>query len=215
MPWYSSSQIGSFFGGQPTAQQIQSFDNTVLQRVQQTFSQSGLAVSLTANPNVAAAHTISLVSNTSSASLSDAIGMTQVGKNGFSFIDHITPSSQSLDQLQWIVAHNIAHELMLALGVTENYDQTGKLCRLEDGELVDDGQPELDVQSGRVSGPRSGPCPENNGDSAYQLGAQVLPPAVPEPATLALWASAAVVVLARQIRSRRCRACFRSPLRLS
>jgi len=119
LPWYSSSQISSFFGGQPTAQQIQSFDNAILQRVQQTFSQSGVTVTLTDNPNVPALHTISLVSNTSSASLANAIGMTQVGSNGFSFIDHIAPSAQSLDQLEWITAHNISHELMLAFGVPE------------------------------------------------------------------------------------------------
>ena len=45
--------------------------------------------------------------------------MTQVGGNGFSFIDQIAPSAHSLDQLEWIVAHNISHELMLAFGVPE------------------------------------------------------------------------------------------------
>ena len=124
-PWYNSSQLTSFFGGQPTAQQIQSFDNTVLQRVQQTFSQSGISVSLTENPNVPALHTVSLVSNTASSALSTAIGMTQVGSSGFSFIDQIAHSAQSLDQLEWIVAHNMSHELMLAFGVPENYDKTG------------------------------------------------------------------------------------------
>ena len=124
-PWYDSPQITSLFGGQPTAQQIQSFDNAILQRVQQTFSQSGVSVTLTDNPAVPALHTLSLVSNTQSASLSDAIGMTQVGASGFSFIDKIAPSAQSVDQLEWIVAHNISHELMLAFGVPENYDQSG------------------------------------------------------------------------------------------
>ena len=51
-PWYESSQITSLFGGQPTAQQIQSFDSTILQRVEQTFSLSGVSVTLTDNPNV-------------------------------------------------------------------------------------------------------------------------------------------------------------------
>src|SRR5262249_4542195 len=124
-PWYNSSQISSFFGGQPTPQQVQSFDSTVLARVQQTFAQSGVPISLTSDPSVPALHTISLVSNTASATLPSAIGMTQVGTNGFSFIDQIAKSAQSLDQLGWIAAHNISHELMLALGVPENYDQTG------------------------------------------------------------------------------------------
>ena len=125
LPWYDSSQITSVFGGQPTSQQIQSFDNAILQHVQQTFSQSGVSVTLSDNPNVSASHTLSLVSNTASASLSNAIGMTQVGASGFSFIDKIAPSAQSVDQLEWIVAHNISHELMLAFGVPENYDQSG------------------------------------------------------------------------------------------
>ena len=33
--------------------------------------------------------------------------------------------AQNLDQLEWIVAHNLSHELMLAFGVGENYDHTG------------------------------------------------------------------------------------------
>ena len=41
-PWYDSSQITSLFGGQPTAQQIQSFDSAILQHVEQTFSLSGV-----------------------------------------------------------------------------------------------------------------------------------------------------------------------------
>ena len=125
-PWYDSTPIMSLFGGQqPTAQQQQNFDNTVLQRVQQSFSQSGVSVTLTDNPNVAALHTVSLVANTTSASLPSAIGMTQVGGNGFSFINVSAPSAQTLDQLEWIVAHNVSHELMLAFGVPENYDTTG------------------------------------------------------------------------------------------
>ena len=124
-PWYDSAQIASLFGGQPTAQQIQSFDNAVLSRVQQTFSLSGASVTLTDNSNVAALHTVSLVSNTQSSSLSSAIGMSQVGASGFSFINNIASSAQSVDQLEWIVAHNISHELMLAFGVPEDYDKTG------------------------------------------------------------------------------------------
>ena len=52
--------------------------------------------------------------------------MTYVGGNGFSFIDQQAKAAQTVDQLEWIVAHNIAHELMLAFGVGENYDKSGK-----------------------------------------------------------------------------------------
>ncbi len=124
-PWYNSSQIASFFGGQPSAQQVASFDNVVMQRVEQTFQQSGVPLTLTLNSTDPATHTLSLVSNTTSNTTPGVIGMTQIGGSGFSFIDQEAQSAQSLDQLEWIVAHSISHELMLALGVGENYDQTG------------------------------------------------------------------------------------------
>jgi len=216
LPWYNSSQISSFFGGQPTSQQIQSFDNAILQRVQQTFSQSGVAVTLTTNPNVSALHTISLVSNTSSASLPNAIGMTQVGSNGFSFIDHITPSAQSLDQLEWIVAHNISHELMLAFGVPENYDKSGNYI---DSKLA---SWSMMVSPSSTFSPAASQAlsqvlaSQNNGNSAYQLGAQEFnpqPAAIPEPTTLALWAvAAAAAVVSRRIRSRRSQARLQAQL---
>jgi hypothetical protein len=124
-PWYDSAQITSLFGGVPSAQQQSDFANTVLQRVERTFWMSGVAVALTDDPSVSANHTLSVVSNTSSSIISNAIGMTYLGGNGFSFIDHIAPLASNVDQLEWIVAHNVAHELMLAFGVGENYDHTG------------------------------------------------------------------------------------------
>ena len=39
MPWYNSSQIAGFFGGQqPDAQQISAFNSAVMQRVERTLS---------------------------------------------------------------------------------------------------------------------------------------------------------------------------------
>jgi hypothetical protein len=204
-PWYQSSQIASFFGGQPTAQQVQSFDSTILQRVQQTFSQSSVSISLTTNPNVPALHTISLVSGTASASLANAIGMTQVGHNGFSFVDQITPSAQSLDQLEWIIAHNISHEMMLAIGIPENYDQTG---RYVDSKMANWA---MMVSSASTFSPAAAQAisaalaAQSNGSPVYQLGAQeVNPAAVPEPTTIALWfMGAAGLVIVQQRKSRR------------
>jgi hypothetical protein len=199
-PWFQSMHIASLFGGQPTAQQIQSFDNTILQRVQQTFSQSGVAVSLTDNPNVAALHTISLVSNTASASLSSAIGMTQVGHNGFSFIDQIAPSAQSLDQLEWIVAHNISHEMMLAFGVPENYDQTGAYVdsKLANWSMMVSSASTFSADASQAISQAL--ASQNTGNSGSQLGAQeVNPAAVPEPTTIAVWfVGAAALLLSRQ-----------------
>jgi hypothetical protein len=203
LPWYDSTKIASLFGGQPTAQQIQSFDNAVLQQVQQTFSASGISVSLTTNPNVAALHTLSLVSNTAAASLPSAIGMTQLGANGFSFIDQIAPSAQNLGQLESIVAHNISHELMLAFGVGEHYDTTGNYidARMANWSMM--------VSPTATFSPAAAQAitqalAEQDGASNGSLGAQVLGTVapVPEPATIALWTVAGgLIVYQRRRRS--------------
>jgi hypothetical protein len=206
-PWFSSTQLASFFGGQPTAQQIQSFDNTILQRVQQTFSQSGISVNLTDNPNVPALHAVSLVSNTGSATLSSAIGMTQVGGNGFSFIDHIASSAQSLDQLEWIVAHNVSHELMLAFGVPENYDTTGNFIdsKVANWSMMVSSSSAFSPAASQAIAQALGSQSESS--SGSPLGAQELVPSgapVPEPTTVALWGlTAGAIVLSRQRPRRR------------
>ncbi len=188
-PWYNSSQISSFFGGQPTPQQQQSFDNAVLQNVQQTFAQSGVPITLTTNPNVPALHTISLVSNTGSASLSSAIGMTAIGSSGFSFIDQITQSAQNLNQLELIVAHNISHELMLALGVPENYDQTGTYVDSKVANWTMMVNPDATF-SPAASQALIAAIQNQSATPSSQLGAQSLNPSpmtAPEPTTMALW----------------------------
>jgi hypothetical protein len=198
-PWYDSSQINTLFGGQPSAQQIQSFDNAILARVQQTFSQSGVSVTLTDNSSVAALHTLSLVSNTASASLSTAIGMTQVGGSGFSFINNIAPSAQSVDQLEWIVAHNISHELMLAFGVPENYDQTGNYIDSKLANWAMMVSPTSTFSPAAAQALTQALAAQTSSAAAANLGAQVinsLESTVPEPATIALWvmAGAALIV---------------------
>ncbi len=108
--------------------------NAIVQRVEQTFAQSGVPITVTANPNAPAAHTLSVVSGTTSA-WGPVLGLTNIGGNGFDFIDQAAKVSQSVDQLEWVVAHNISHELMLAFGVPENYDQTGKYIDARDANL--------------------------------------------------------------------------------
>jgi hypothetical protein len=209
-PWYNSSQISSFFGGQPTPQQVQSFDSTVLARVQQTFAQSGVPISLTSDPSVPTLHTISLVSNTASATLPSAIGMTQVGTNGFSFIDQIAKSAQSLDQLEWIAAHNISHELMLALGVPENYDQTGSYVDSKLANWAMMVNPNAAFSADAAQALLQAIQNQSN-RHGYQLGAQGLdraPTPAPEPATWAFWMLAATTaILARHFRGRRTASC--------
>jgi hypothetical protein len=110
-PWYDSSVVQALYHGIPDSQQRADFTNTVLQRIEQTYHQSGVPVQLTTDPTVSAAHSISVVSNTSYSANPGAIGITDMGNSGFSFIDKLTYAN-SIDQLEWAIAHNVAHELM-------------------------------------------------------------------------------------------------------
>ena len=189
-PWYNSPQIVNLFGGQPTAQQQQSFNDAVIQRVEQTFQLAGVPLTLTANPNVPAAHTLSVVSNTSSSAFPGAIGTTDVSSNGFTFIDPIAKSAQSVDQLQWIVAHNVSHELMLAFGVPENYDTTGNYIDARNASWSMLTSPTATFSTAAAQALLAQMGATNTG-SEYQPGAQMMGPApVPEPATVALWVAA-------------------------
>jgi len=123
--WYNSPTAIQAFGGTPNAQQQASFDQAVLAHVEQTYQLSGMNPSIKLDPNANALHTISVVSNTTNGSDPNAIGMTEVGGNGFSFIDKLASLNLNVNQLEWAVAHNIAHELMHAFGIGEHPDQTG------------------------------------------------------------------------------------------
>lgn len=123
-PWYESPTVTKVFGGVPTPQQQSDFANTVMKNVEQTFLNSGINVNLSLDPNAQAAHTLSVVSGASYAQNPNAIGISEVGGNGFSFIDKMN-YAQTVDQLEWADAHNIAHELMHAFGVATHHDQTG------------------------------------------------------------------------------------------
>ena len=161
-PWYDSSELSRFFGGQPTVQQQQSFDNAIVQDVQQAFSLSGVPITVTDNPYVPASHTLSLVSNTASMAFPGAIGTSQIGGNGFSFINAIAPYAQSLTQLEWIIAHNMSHEADAHLRGRGELRHHRELHRRTDGELVDDHQPDLDVQPGRRRRPPVGDDPDQH-----------------------------------------------------
>ncbi|AGA26464.1 PEP-CTERM sorting domain-containing protein [Singulisphaera acidiphila] len=123
-PWYESPAVTKVFGGVPTPQQQSDFANTVMKNVEQTFLNSGINVNLTLDPNAQVAHTVSVVSGASYAQNPNAIGISEIGGNGFSFIDKLN-YAQTVDQLEWADAHNIAHELMHAFGVATHHDQTG------------------------------------------------------------------------------------------
>ncbi|HEV3165197.1 MAG TPA: PEP-CTERM sorting domain-containing protein [Isosphaeraceae bacterium] len=198
-PWYDSSAVTQLFGGVPNAQQRSDFTNAVIQRVEKSFQLGGVPISLTADPTMPAAHTLSVVSNTSNGTLPTAIGMTNLGGNGFSYIDQIAPLARSVDQLEWIVAHNVSHELMIAFGVGENHDQTGNYIdsRVASWSMMVD--PNATFSQGAAqellsknflasSAPAAGPS------------AQLVPAgssAVPEPGTLVLWTLAGGVLAFR------------------
>ena len=187
-PWYNSSQIASFFGGQPSAQQVASFDNVVMQQVAQTFQQSGVPIALTLNSTDPAAHTLSLVSNTTSNTTPGVIGMTQIGASGFSFIDQEAQFARTLNQLEWIVAHNISHELMLAFGVGENYDQTGNYIDARNANWAMMVDPNATFSQAAAQALQAALASSNTTGTTGVQDAQVIgPQPVPEPTTVACW----------------------------
>ncbi|MCA1684814.1 MAG: PEP-CTERM sorting domain-containing protein, partial [Planctomycetia bacterium] len=121
---------------------------------------------------------------------------TYVGGNGFSFIDQQAPAAQSLDQLEWIAAHNIAHELMLAFGVGENYDKSGNFIDARNAQWSMMTSPTArfsDDAAQALNQALAGGPGGSTSQLAQVLGAQP----VPEPGTLAVWALGALAVACR------------------
>lgn len=208
-PWYQSPQVAGLFGGVPTAQQRSDFEQAVLQRVERTFQLGGVPLTATLDPNVPADHTLSVVSNTSGAAFPDAIGETVQGQSGFNFIDRTAASAQNVDQLEWLVAHNVSHELMLALGLGEDYDKSGNFIDARNANMSMMLDPKATfsrdasqalLNSGSLADGSSDP----NAASAFTSiapAAEMLaePQPVPEPSTVAVWLAAlALAVVARR-----------------
>jgi len=200
-PWYANRSVDALFGAFPNAQQRDAFNATVLQRVGQSFRQSGISINLTNDPNATAAHTLSVVSNTANPTSGQVIGMTYLGGNGFHYIDQSVKSARSLDQLEWIVAHNVSHELMLAFGVPEVHDASGNFIDARNASWQMMVSPNARFSTDATSDLLS----RNFGlidSSPLLMGAQVLETQpVPEPATLALWALGSVALLVARKRA--------------
>ncbi len=195
--WTSSPAVASLFGGQITSQEQAGFASAVVQRVEQTFALAGVPITVTTDPNAPAAHTLSVVSGTTSA-WGPVLGLTNIGGNGFDFIDQAAKVSSSVSQLEWVVAHNISHELMLAFGVPENYDQTGNYIDARDANLSMMLNPNATFSQSAAQALLA----QNflNSNEATQQGPQYVgAQTVPEPATLVAWSAVlGGVVLARR-----------------
>ena len=204
--WYNSAAVKQVYGGNtPTAQQQADFSNAVLQDVQKTFQLAGLTPKLTLDPNAHASHTLSVVSGASYGGNGNAIGITDVGANGFGFIDKLS-YADSPDQLAWAVAHNVSHELMHAFGVGVHHDTTGAYLdsgtaswsMLTDPNATFSAAASADIKSQFLPGTTI----------SGGLGAEVfdlMPSPVPEPATIAAWSLglAAALVVRGRARGRR------------
>lgn len=209
-PWFSSPVVAKYFGGEaPNAQQQAEFTNAVLDHVNQTFQLSGgLAPKITLDPTIPTNHTLSVVSNTSYGPNPNAIGITNVGNNGFSFIDKLS-YGKTLDELEWAVAHNVSHELMHAFGVGGHDDQSGDYLDAASAKWEMLTSPTTRFSDAAIADMRAKAFAPNSGGSLSGLeldgDLEILASPVPEPATWALWGlivSAAVVQRRRHLRQK-------------
>ncbi len=123
--FFNSPAFRSFFGGNgPSIDDVGRFETEVLATIRATYNNAGLPIHLTINPYAPAAHTLSVVSGSSYPGAPGAIGITDVGNNGFSFIDKLA-GAPTVDQLAVAVGHNLSHELMHAFGVGNHPEQSG------------------------------------------------------------------------------------------
>lgn len=207
-PWYSSPAAAQAFGHTPSPGEQANFDQAVMSDVQATFQKSGLNINLTDHPGDPAAHSLSVVSGTSYPGNPDAVGITSVGNDGFSFIDKLN-YAHSPEELEWAVAHNVAHELMHAFG-GGHHDMTGQyldtpviswsLLTNPNTTFGPDSVNELSKLDFQARGNGQG----TSGAEQLEAAEMLSPAPVPEPATLLGWGLAVGAGLAaRLVRSRR------------
>ena len=219
--WYQSPVVQSVYGGTPSADQQRTIEQDVLQKVQQTYANNGIGLNLTTDPNAGAGRTISVVSGASYASMNDAAGITSMNSDGFSFIDKLNNVS-NVNDLEWAVARNVAHELMHSFDVA-HHDTTGQFLdsavanwnMLLDPNTKFSDAAVADLKNKLAGGTDMNSSPDAIGflgqhivsskTCSHCLAAQtILPQPVPEPATIAIWVvGLAVGYVANKNRQRR------------
>ena len=212
-PWYNSPAVTQAFGHTLSPSEQSAFASEVLSDVETTYSLAGLSPKVTIDPTVAADHTISVVSGLSYGANASAIGITDVGHNGFGFIDKLDYATTP-DQLAWAVAHNVAHELMHAFGIGIHPDQTGQYIDAATatwGLLTDPNATFSPAAASLIISTNYGSTPLPGGPSgtgsAETLRGQVDGDqeilAVPEPTTVAGWSLVVAGLFYRRSRSTR------------
>lgn len=209
-PWYNSPAVQKAFGGNtPTAAQQAQFTQDVKSDVVQTFALAGMNPKVTLDPSVPANHTISVVSGLSYSGNPNAIGITDVGRNGFGFIDKLAYANDETS-LAWAVAHNVSHELMHAFGVANHPDTTGNyidtatatwdLLTNPNATFSDGAKQALSTSDIGVYSVN--PTSAASAQTLIVDGEQEII-ATPEPATLAGWAVVVAVACGYRFRKRR------------
>lgn len=215
-PWYESDVVERVYGGTPSSAQQAQFSADVVRMVENAYQRGGLSLSVTNDANVPAAHTLSVVSATQSPANPAAVGITDVGRNGFTFIDKLSYAN-NVDELKTAVANNVAHELMHAFGV-EGHDPSGGYLDSAIADwntIIDPNAMFSDRALGALTGKDFGTVGGGSLLGAQEVShgpgcphcqaAQVVAAPVPEPTTWASWIAGCAVgaVVLRRRRTRR------------
>ncbi len=201
--WYASPVVQNIYGGTPNDEQKRSFENDVLAKVEQTYAKSGINLNLTNDASAEAARTISVVAGAGYGSDDKVAGITVMNGDGFSFIDKLGNAS-NVDELEWAVARNVAHELLHAFNVG-HHDTSGNYldAAVANWDLLTSADTRFsDLAISDLRSKIAGGIPDSTNMSfanfaqhlegstscAHCIAAQTLDiQPVPEPTTVALW----------------------------